>query len=282
MPFRGAARSSRRESTARRWWRSWKRPTGRRRLGRRSRYRNLGRRRRKRRPSQRVDALMEIIVLGSGTSHGVPMIGCDCAVCRSENPKNKRTRPSILVRNAGHAILVDTTPELRLQALVNDVRRVDAVLFTHTHADHIFGLDDLRRFNDLSGEEIPIYGDSATLADIRRIYPYVFTETQAGGGKPRLSLHEVERQFELFGLRIRSFYVQHGSLPVLAYRFDQPGDPPKSAAYVTDVSYIPPESFAELADLDLLILDAVRFEPHPTHFGLYQALDVALRLKPRQ
>ena len=122
---------------------------------------------------------MEFLVLGSGTSHGVPMIGCDCEVCRLHNPKNRRFRPSILVRHEGKAILVDTTPELRLQSLAFDVRQVDAVLFTHTHADHIFGLDDLRRFNDLMDREIPVYGDEDTLADIRRIYPYIFKETQA-------------------------------------------------------------------------------------------------------
>ena len=264
---------------------------------------------------------MEIIVLGSGTSHGVPMIGCDCEVCRSSNPRNHRFRPSILVRHEGRVILVDTTPELRLQSLAFDVRQVDAVLFTHTHADHIFGLDDLRRFNDLMDREIPVYGDAATLDDIRRIYPYIFKETQAGGGKPRLTLHAVESDFNLFGLRIRSFYVLHGKLPVLSYRFDVPvsgdlpqpllpkegrlddlnqpireegrsddltstlPDPAKSAcsvAYVTDVNYIPPDAMACLTDLDVLFLDAVRFEPHATHFGLYQALDVIAELKPRQ
>jgi len=228
---------------------------------------------------------MEIIILGSGTSHGVPMIGCDCAVCRSENPKNRRFRPSILVQTDEGAILVDTTPELRLQALANDVRRVDAVLLTHTHADHIFGLDDLRRFNDLSGEEIPVYGDEGILADIRRIFPYIFTQTQAGGGKPRLTLHIIPPDFTLFGLRIRSFYVLHGQLPVLAYRFDQPAgasSAARSAAYVTDVSFIPPEAMEMLRGLDLLILDAVRYDPHPTHFGLYQALDVITELQPRR
>ena len=226
---------------------------------------------------------MEILVLGSGTSHGVPMIGCACDVCRSDNPRNTRFRPSILVRHGGKSILVDTTPELRLQALTFDVRRVDAVFFTHTHADHIMGLDDLRRFNDLSGEEMPVYGDDETLADIRRIFPYIFQETQAGGGKPRLTLHAVQSDFELFGLRISSFYVLHGRLPVLAYRFDCPASadgPTRSAAYVTDVSSIPPEAIEKLLGLDVLILDAVRFDPHPTHFGLYQALDIIAMLKP--
>lgn len=226
---------------------------------------------------------MEILVLGSGTSHGVPMIGCECDVCRSDNPKNRRFRPSILVRHAEKAILVDTTPELRLQCLTFDVRRVDAVLFTHTHADHVFGLDDLRRFNDISGQEMPVYGDEETLADIRRIFPYIFKETQLAGGKPRLTLHPIEQDFELYGLRIRSLYVLHGQLPVLAFRFDCPGTVnslPRSIAYVTDVSSIPTDAANALRDLDCLILDAVRFDPHPTHFGLYQALDVIAQLGP--
>lgn len=227
---------------------------------------------------------MEILILGSGTSHGVPMIGCDCAVCRSDNPKNRRFRPSILVRNQGRTILVDTTPELRMQALTFDVRRVDAVLFTHTHADHIFGLDDIRRFNDLLDAEIPVYGDEGTLDDIRRIYPYIFKETQAGGGKPRLTLHSIPPEMELFGLTIRSFYVLHGKLPVLAYRFEGIGEEGvlRRVAYVTDVSHIPDEAKAHLQNLDLLLLDAVRFDPHPTHFGLYQALDAIAELQPRR
>ena len=223
--------------------------------------------------------------MGSGTSHGVPMIGCDCPVCRSENPKNRRFRPSLLVRNEGKSLLIDTGPELRLQSLAFDVRRVDAVLFTHTHADHIFGLDDLRRFNDLMDVEIPVYGDEATLSDIRRIYPYIFTSTQTGGGKPRLTLHEVKRSFVMFGLKISSFYVMHGKLPVLSYRFDQlatQSTPARSAAYVTDVNYIPPEAMAQLHNLDLLILDAVRYEPHSTHYGLYEAVAIRNQLKPKR
>jgi phosphoribosyl 1,2-cyclic phosphate phosphodiesterase len=238
---------------------------------------------------------LKITILGSGTSHGVPMIGCDCDVCRSTNPKNKRFRSSIVVtteakaENGGQlgekAILVDTTPELRMQSLAFDLRRVDVVLFTHTHSDHIMGLDDLRRFNDLHDVEIPVYGDEDTLQDIRRIYPYIFRETQTGGGKPRVSLHRVEPSFALFGLNIQSFYVMHGRLPVLAYRFDQPQTermPARSFAYVTDVNHIPDEAMQKLHGLDLLVLDAVRYEPHPTHFGFYQALDVIAELQPRQ
>ena len=222
------------------------------------------------------------------------MIGCDCEVCRSPNPKNKRFRSSVTVTTepepggseSGKTILIDTTPELRMQSLAFDVRRVDAVLMTHAHADHIMGLDDLRRFNDLHDAEIPVYGDPATLDDIRRIYPYIFRETrQEGGGKPRLSLHPVETSFTLFGLNVRSFYVMHGQLPVLAYRFDQPQTETQAArsfAYVTDVNYIPDEAMQKLHGLDLLILDAVRYDPHSTHFGFYQALEVIAGLKPKQ
>ena len=247
---------------------------------------------------------MKITILGSGTSHGVPMIGCDCAVCHSINPKDRRFRSSITVTtdtltnpadaespdssDGAETILVDTTPELRLQALAADLRRVDAVLFTHTHADHIMGLDDLRRFNDLRNVAIPVYGTADTLADIRRIFPYIFGATlQEGGGKPRLELREIEPTFALFGLDIQAFYVMHGKLPVLAYRFDQPARATgnqilaaRSFAYVTDVNHISDDAMQQLRGLDLLILDAVRYEPHSTHYGFYQALEIIAELQP--
>lgn len=228
---------------------------------------------------------MEVLVLGSGTSHGVPMIGCECEVCQSDNPKNKRMRPSILVETMQGNLLVDTTPELRMQALTFDVRRVDAVCITHTHADHIMGLDDLRRFNDLADREIPVWGEADVLNDVRRIYPYIFRETQVGGGKPRVTLHELEigRVLPLLGLNVTPLRVLHGMLPITAYRFDeakQEGRPARSFAYVTDVSEIPNETMSQLRGLDVLILDTVRIDPHPTHFGLYQALDVIEALKP--
>lgn len=227
---------------------------------------------------------MQITILGSGTSHGVPMIGCDCSVCRSSNPKDRRFRPSILVQKGAYSILVDTTPELRMQALAFDVRRVDAVLVTHTHADHIMGLDDIRRFNDLADAEIPVYGAREHLDDIRRIFPYIFMNTQAGGGKPRVSLNEMVSTVDLFGIDVEPITVLHGRIPVTAYRFTTESATGSSrtvsAAYVTDVSTIPDAAMERLVGLDLLILDAVRIEPHPTHFGLYQALDVIEKLDP--
>jgi len=218
---------------------------------------------------------MRVTVLGSGTSHGVPMIGCDCAVCTSDNPKNRRFRPSIAVENEGRTVLVDTTPELRLQAIAFGLKRVDAVLYTHTHADHIFGLDELRRFNDLSGAEIPVYGAESTLDDIRRIFPYIFNPPQVGGGTPKISLHRVPESFDLFGMHVEAFTVMHGKLPVLAFRFDD-------FAYVTDTNHIPDDSMAKLWNLDVLILDAVRYKPHSTHFGLWEAVAVVEQLQPRR
>ncbi|HSV72815.1 MAG TPA: MBL fold metallo-hydrolase [Chthonomonadales bacterium] len=218
---------------------------------------------------------MEVLVLGSGTSHGVPMIGCRCPVCTSPDPRNRRFRPSIAVRVGEHAILVDATPELRMQALTFGLERVDAVLVTHTHADHIMGLDDIRRFNDLRDAEIPVYGDAQSIDDILRIFRYVFAPTQAGGGKPRISLHKAPDRFELFGLPICALRVYHGSLPILAYRFGR-------YAYVTDVSRIPPETMEALRGLDTLMLDTVRMAPHETHFGLQEALDVVAELRPRR
>ncbi len=203
------------------------------------------------------------------------MIGCSCSVCTSSDPHNKRFRPSILVEHEGRCILVDTTPELRLQALTFGVTRVDAVLITHTHADHIFGMDELRRFNDLMGCDIPVYGDERSLADIRRIYEYVFVPTQQGGGTPRIRLEAMPERMRLFGLDVSALPVFHGMLPILAYRFND-------CAYVTDVSRIPDDTMEKLTGLDVLILDTVRPKPHETHFGLNQALDVVAALRPRR
>ena len=220
-----------------------------------------------------------VTFLGTGTSTGIPMIGCDCAVCTSPNPKNRRMRPSIVVhvQDSGN-LLVDTTPEMRLQMLANDIRRVEAVLITHTHADHIFGMDDIRQFNFRYGVRMPIHGTAVTLAHLRRVFDYCFTETQTGGGKPQLELREIRagEPLSLLGLPILPLSVLHGSLPVLAFRFG------KKFAYVTDVSAIPDAARDHLRDLDTLVLGTVRYEPHATHFGLWQAVAEVEDLRPRR
>jgi phosphoribosyl 1,2-cyclic phosphate phosphodiesterase len=214
---------------------------------------------------------MHMTILGSGTSHGVPMIGCHCNVCTSTDPRNRRLRPSACVTNGSETILIDATPELRLQALAVGLDRVDAVLVTHTHADHIMGLDDIRRFNDLAGRSLPIYGSQESLDDIHRIFRYAFMETQIGGGNPRLDLELLDSPARVCGMNVTPIPVLHGALPILAYRIDD-------IAYVTDVNYIPPAGMAMLRGLRLLVLDAVRPLAHSTHFGLEQAVPIAAAL----
>lgn len=218
---------------------------------------------------------MKVTFLGTGTSHGIPVIGCGCEVCRSENQRNARTRSSILIEYNGSSVLIDTATELRMQILRHNIRHIDAVLFTHCHADHVCGFDDLRRFSELSGEDVPCYGSEKTLSDIKKMFEYVFVETQIGGGKPKIELRTVSAAFDLFGEEVVPIKVCHGKLPVLGYRI-------KSFAYVTDCSYIPEDSCELLRDLDTLVLGALRIRPHPTHFNLSEALEAVERLEPRR
>jgi phosphoribosyl 1,2-cyclic phosphate phosphodiesterase len=219
---------------------------------------------------------MKVTFLGTGTSHGIPAVGCACAVCCSPDPRDRRTRCSVLVEWQGKSLLVDTAPELRLQAVRSHVRRVDAILFTHSHADHIFGLDDVRRFNEIQGGELPVFGRPDVLDDLRCAFSYVFRETQAGGGKPKLALTPVEGEgFEFAELRVEAIPIMHGRLPITAFRFGP-------FAYATDASSVPPESMERLRGLDTLALGALREEWHPTHFTIDQAIAVAAELAPRR
>lgn len=218
-----------------------------------------------------------VTFLGTGTSHGVPMIGCRCAVCRSGDPHDRRSRPSIHIAvHDGPAILVDTATDLRAQALANDITRVDAVLFTHAHADHVMGLDEVRRFNVLSGRRIPMFADARTGAELRRIFAYAFDPPAfQGGGIPEVSLHPIDGPFTVQGLDIVPVPVMHGPTPVLGFRVG-------GFAYLTDCNAVPEPSFALLEGLDVLVLDALRHKPHPTHFSLAEAEAVATRIGARQ
>jgi len=219
---------------------------------------------------------IRITVLGSGTSVGVPTIGCRCQVCLSDDPRDQRLRPSILIRFAGRAVLVDTTPDLRAQALRFGIHRLDAILLTHSHADHVSGLDDVRPFNYMQQEVIPLFGSPQTLDDVRRRFDYIFNGADSQSSRPKLDCRGFgESGFELFGLPFLPVRVSHGDGVVWGFRFGP-------AAYLTDHSDIPGESLEKLNDLDVLFLDGLRYKPHPTHSTIQRSLGYVERLKPRR
>ncbi|HEY7215169.1 MAG TPA: MBL fold metallo-hydrolase [Thermoanaerobaculia bacterium] len=218
---------------------------------------------------------LRVTMLGSGTSTGVPVIGCTCNVCRSENPKNRRWRPSLKIEMGDQVVLVDTSTDLREQALRFGLPRVDAILFTHSHADHIFGLDDVRIFNFRQRAPIPCYGSEETLRNIRRSFAYVWEAGQEGGGKPQLELLPVREPFALLGRTVVPVPVWHGSMEVFGYRIGR-------FAYVTDCNRIPDGSFEALDGVEILILDALRHRPHSTHFSVEQSIAVAARIGARR
>lgn len=219
---------------------------------------------------------VRLTILGSGTSHGVPMIGCDCAVCSSPDPRDRRTRCSAVFAWADGAILIDTSPELRLQCVSAGITRVDAVFFTHYHADHVVGLDDLRRFNALLRRELSLYADAATIARLRRMFDYAFTtDPDYPSAKPDLRAVELRGPVQVGGRTVTPIPYWHGKLPVLGFRVG-------NVAYCPDCSAIPDESRPLLEGLDVLVLGALRHRPHPTHFTLAQAVDEAQRIAARR
>lgn len=222
------------------------------------------------------------------------MIGCGCAVCRSTDPRDRRTRPSILVElpapatdpvnhapassafaSAVRSVLIDTSPDLRGQALALGMTRVDAILFTHGHADHVMGLDEIRRYNSMQKSAIPCYGDEQTLAELRGIFGYAFREQEAGGGVPRISLFLAGGVFSLGGVEVVPVPVLHGPRPILGFRMG-------SFAYLTDCNRIPDASWPLLEGVRTLVLDALRDRPHPTHFTVAESLDIVRRLSPER
>jgi len=230
---------------------------------------------------------IEVIFLGSGTSHGIPMIGCRCGVCRSADVRDQRYRASVAIRlpedqpTGGRVLLVDAGPEFRLAAVASELARVDAVLFTHAHADHIMGLDDLRRYNDIGRRTIPCYGDAATLAILRKVFGYAVSPLVTPD-RPSIALEEFVPSAgdllaprDVCGVTVQPVRLLHGATSVLGYRIG-------GLAYCTDCSGIPSESRELLAGLDVLILDALRYTPHPGHFNLEQALAAVRELRPRR
>lgn len=220
-------------------------------------------------------SMPEITFLGTGTSNGIPVIGCQCATCHSQDPRDRRSRTSAIVRFDGWTVLIDTATELRSQALAVGLSRVDAVLMTHAHADHTGGFDDLRRFNELQQEHLPVFADPGTASILRERFAYTFVDAfPFYGGKPDLILHEVTEPFELFGQRIVPVPVFHGRLPILGYRI-------ADIAYITDAKDIPAPSLELLENLDILVLNGLRERSHPTHLSIPEAVEIVRLVKPR-
>ena len=216
-----------------------------------------------------------LTVLGSGTSMGVPTIGCPCSVCTSSDPHDRRTRPSVMVDYDGHRVLIDTTPDFRAQAIREGIRTLDAVLYTHAHADHVLGLDDLRPLTFHRAGKIPLYAQAPALERIRRMFSYIFEGNYKYGGIAEVELHELNGSLELFGATFEPVAILHGDAEICGFRFG-------SAAYLTDLSEIPPASMERLRGLDILFLDALRHKPHPTHSTVENSLSLVERLQPRR
>lgn len=216
---------------------------------------------------------MKVTILGSGTSTGVPMVGCRCPACTSDNPKDRRTRASLLIRHGGRNILVDTSTDLRRQALREGLDRVDAVLFTHPHADHVNGIDDLRGFHFLHKEVIPCYAAPATFAALQVSFRYIFFESGGSGYTPLLSPHEISGRFELFGLTVTPVPLVHGKGCALGFRIG-------NFAYLTDCSAIPDDSLQFLEGLEVLVVDGLRWTPHPFHFNIEAAIAAVGPIRP--
>jgi len=218
---------------------------------------------------------IRLTMLGSGTSMGVPSLGCGCRVCQSSDPRDNRTRPSILITADGQNILIDTSPDFRQQALRAGLRRLDAVVYTHGHADHIMGLDDIRPFNLKQKKRVPVYANGQTLGILRRTFAYIFDGKPTLSTIPAVDLREICGPFEVAGVCFQPIPARHGDMDVLGFRFGR-------GAYLTDFSEIPNSSMELLHGLDDLILDALRDQPHPMHSTVANSLEVVRLLAPRR
>lgn len=222
----------------------------------------------------------ELTILGCGTSTGVPLLFCDCKVCRSKNPKNRRLRTSAWLQTSGKNILIDTSTDLRQQALAARIPRLDAILFTHPHADHVSGIDEIRSFNFIQNHSIPAFGNAWTCRELRNRFPYIFKPSKKteGGGIPRIDLERFStksRTIDAAGISVIPVALSHGREECVGYRFE-------GLAYITDCNAIPLPSLERLRDLDTLVLDCLRIAPHGTHLNLERALETVRELRPKR
>lgn len=219
---------------------------------------------------------MKATFLGTGTSVGVPVIGCDCAVCRSDDPRNKRKRTSLYVEGGGVHVVIDTSTDFREQCLAFGVPRVDAVLITHSHADHIFGFDDVRRFNTIQKAIIPVYGNAETIADMRRVFGYAEKrDVEPGVFRPAADFTVIDGPFRIGGMDVEPLPVTHGDRPTLGYRLSADG---QTIGYVPDCGRMDDEIVDRLAGVDVMILDALKRTPHTTHLSLEESVSILERI----
>ncbi|MSR64546.1 MAG: MBL fold metallo-hydrolase [Verrucomicrobiae bacterium] len=223
---------------------------------------------------------MKVTFLGTGTSQGVPLVACDCAVCTSTDPRNKRYRSSIYVETNAHKILVDTTVDFRWQCLDFNIRRIDAVLITHCHADHVMGLDDIRRFNSLQNDAIPLYGSRESVERLRQVFPYAVRHAPIYPGYPCVHGNAVEGPFTIGDTKITPVTLPHGKTNVYGYIFQEKGA--SACAYLTDCDSVPVNVLEQIRGVPVLILDALRANPHPTHMSIGEALAVVNETKPKR
>jgi len=222
-------------------------------------------------------ATVELLFLGTGTSAGIPMIGCHCPTCSSTDLGDKRSRPSVVISYGQTRVLVDTTPELRLQCVANGVDRIDAIVYTHAHADHVMGLDDVRRFNAIRGGPLDVWAEQETFDALTRCFGYAFKapSPETTLFRPHLVHRPIAGPFEIAGITWMPIRLFHGDMPVLGFRVG-------NLAYCTDVSRIPDESFALLGGLDVLVLDALQWKKHATHFSVEEAIEMSKRIGAKQ
>ncbi len=212
---------------------------------------------------------MRITFLGTGTSYGIPMLSCDCAVCRSEDPRDKRYRTSILVEVAGLSLLIDTPPDLRSQCLAHNIRKIDAALMTHAHADHIFGFDDLRPFTNRMEDPMPAWASAGTTQTLKRIFDYLDRPPIPGTSLARIDLQVVEGPFDFRGVRLTPLPAEHGRADMIGWKVEHDGC---SFAAIPDCKHLPPETIELCRESDLVVIDSLRIRPHPTHMNFEEAI----------